>query len=175
MPLRDVLVLLVEDNPDHRELGRVLLTHSAARVAVAEDGERGLEQMRQERPDLVLCDLKMPHMDGYEFARRVRRIPNWARVRLVALTSFHDDTAYLRTWSEGFDAHLEKPITLEKLDAIAERLGISGKPVSLAAKRAGVPPRHEANQARPKPSPVDSEPRKGARTIAPTRGRSPRR
>lgn len=130
MLLRGVHVLLVEDHADHRELGRALLTHLGARVDVAEDGERGLEKMRQECPDLVLCDLVMPHMDGYTFARRVRRIAECAHVRLVALTSLHDDTAYIRTWSAGFDAHLEKPITLAKLKGIAERflLGPSAPP-----------------------------------------------
>jgi two-component system CheB/CheR fusion protein len=121
MALRGLSVLLVEDHPDHRELGRTLLTHLGARVDVAEDGERGLEQMRKKYPDLVLCDLLMPHMDGYEFARRVRRIPDCERVRLVALTCLHDDTAYLRTWCAGFDAHLEKPVTLAKLNEVAER------------------------------------------------------
>ena len=130
MHLGGVHVLLVEDDPDHRELGRVLLTHLGARVDVAEDGERALEKMRQESPDLVLCDLLMPHMDGYAFARRVRRITDCAHVRLVALTSLRDDTAYIRTWSAGFDAHLEKPITLAKLHGIAERflLGLPARP-----------------------------------------------
>jgi two-component system CheB/CheR fusion protein len=128
MHLRGVHVLLVEDNADHRELGRALLAHLGARVDVAEDGERALEKMREECPDLVLCDLLMPYMDGYAFARRVRRIADCAHVRLVALTSLHDDTAYIRTWSAGFDAHLEKPITLAKLNGIAERF-LLGPPV----------------------------------------------
>jgi CheY-like chemotaxis protein len=51
---------------------------------------------------LVLCDLVMPRMDGYEIARRARRIPECAHARLVALTALREDTAYVRSWSAGF-------------------------------------------------------------------------
>ena len=122
MPLEGVSVLVVEDHADHRDLARALLTHLGARVDVAGDGEQGLEKIRKECPDLVLCDLVMPLMDGYEVARRVRRIAECAHARLVSLTAFRDDTAYVRSSSAGFDAHLEKPITLAKLNSIADRL-----------------------------------------------------
>lgn len=134
MPLKGVSVLIVEDHVDHRELARILLTHLGARVDVAEDGQQGLEKIRKECPDLVLCDLVMPQMDGYEVARRVRSIPECAHARLVALTAFRDDPAYVRSWSAGFDAHLEKPITLAKLNAIAERF-LLGSPASRPRRR----------------------------------------
>ena len=134
MPLKGVSALIVEDHADHRELARVLLTHLGARVDVAEDGKQGLEKIRQGCPDLVLCDLVMPEMDGYEVARQVRRIPECAHARLVALTAFRDDPAYLRSWSAGFDAHLEKPITLAKLNAIAERF-LLGRPAPRPRRR----------------------------------------
>jgi two-component system CheB/CheR fusion protein len=121
MPLQGVSVLVVEDHADSRHLAHALLTHLGARVAVAEDGEQGVEKIRQECPDLVLCDLLMPHMDGYELARQVRRSPEGAHACLVSVTAFRDDTAHVRSWSAGFDAHLEKPITLAKLKEIAER------------------------------------------------------
>ena len=74
MSLEGVSVLVVEDHADHRELARALLTHLGARVDVAEDGEQGLEKIRKQCPALVLCDLVMPYMDGYEVVRRVRHI-----------------------------------------------------------------------------------------------------
>jgi CheY-like chemotaxis protein len=128
MPLKGVSVLVVEDHVDHRQLARTLLTHLGAKVDVAEDGEQGLEKICIECPDLVLCDLLMPLMGGYEFARRVRRMDRCANVRLVALTAGSDDTAYLRSWSAGFDAHLEKPITLAKLNAVAKRFVLGSPP-----------------------------------------------
>jgi CheY-like chemotaxis protein len=106
MPLRGVSVLIVEDHADHRELARALLAHLGARVDVAEDGQQGLEKIRKNRPNLVLCDLVMPEMDGYEVARRVRLIAGCAHAHLVALTALRDDPAYVRSWSAGFDAHL---------------------------------------------------------------------
>ena len=121
MSLEGVSVLVVEDHADHRELARALLTHLGARVDVAEDGQQGLQKIRKDCPNLVLCDLLMPEMDGYEVARRVRRIAKCAHARLVAVTALRDEAAYVLSWNAGFDAHLEKPLTLAKLNGIAER------------------------------------------------------
>jgi two-component system CheB/CheR fusion protein len=140
MPLQGVSVLIVEDHADSRDLAHTLLTHLGARVAVAEDGEEGVEKIRQECPDLVLCDLLMPHMDGYELARQVRRTPQCAHARLVALTALRDDTAYVRSCSAGFDAHVEKPITLEKLNEIAERFRLGRVAPRLRRRRKSRPP-----------------------------------
>jgi len=68
----------------------------------------------------------MPVMDGYDFAREVRTHSPCRHVRLVALTAILDPIVHLRTWSVGYDAHLEKPLTLEKLEDLAARL-LSGK------------------------------------------------
>ena len=61
-------------------------------------------------------------MDGYEFAREVRTHSPCRQARLVALTALRDPIAYTRTWSAGYDAHLEKPLTVEKLEHLAARL-----------------------------------------------------
>ena len=134
MSLEGVSVLVVEDHADHRELARALLTHLGARVDVAEDGQQGLEKIRKDPPNLVLCDLLMPEMDGYEVARRVRCIARCAHSRLVALTALRDETAYVRSLNAGFDAHLEKPLTLAKLNGIAERFPL-GRPASRPRRR----------------------------------------
>jgi two-component system CheB/CheR fusion protein len=134
MSLKDVSVLIVEDHADHRELARALLAHLGAKVNVAEDSQQGLEKIRKERPDLVLCDLVMPAMDGYEVARRARRIAECAHAQLVALTALRDEAAYVRSCDAGFDAHLEKPLTLAKLNGIAQRLPL-GRPASRPRRR----------------------------------------
>ena len=64
----------------------------------------------------------MPIMDGYEFAREVRTHSPCRLIRLVALTAIRDPIAYTRTWNAGYDAHLEKPLTLKKLEDLAARL-----------------------------------------------------
>ena len=123
MPLRGVSVLVVEDDRDHRELAQEMLTHLGARVTVATNGEEGVKRLIKDGcPDLILCDLRMPVMDGFEFARELRTHSPCRHVRLVALTAIRDPIAYTRTWSAGYDAHLEKPLTLEKLEDIAARL-----------------------------------------------------
>ena len=121
-PLRGVKILVVEDHPDSRELARQMLESLDALVTVATDGAEALRKIAEECPDLILCDLVMPVMDGYEMAQRVRRKPECAHVRLVALTALRDTTAWFKTWSVGYDAHLEKPLTYEKLDRIAAQV-----------------------------------------------------
>ena len=73
MPLRGLSVLVVEDDRDHRELARDMLTALGARVTVAVNGEEAVKRLIKDGcPDLILCDLRMPVMDGFEFAREVR-------------------------------------------------------------------------------------------------------
>ena len=119
MPLRDVTVLVVEDDPDSRETTGLLLQHLGARVVTVENGDRELAAVVLHQPDLVLVDLLMPEMDGFEFARRIRRDPKYRRVRLVALTGLRDEASVLKTWSIGFDGHLMKPVTVEGLDLLS--------------------------------------------------------
>ena len=127
MSLRGVSVLVVEDDRAHRELAHDMLTALGARVTLATNGEEGLARLIGDGcPDLILCDLRMPLMDGFEFAHVARRYPTSRHVRLVALTAIRDPVVHLRTWSVGYDAHLEKPLTLEKLEDLAARL-LSGK------------------------------------------------
>ena len=126
MPLQGVTILIVEDNLDSREITRRMLGQLGATVLLAENGKVGLEHLEKHRPDLILADLKMPVMDGYEFARLVKGNPDYRDVRLVALTGVPFEQGYLRTWALGFDGHIEKPVTFEKMDGLARYL--SGGP-----------------------------------------------
>src|SRR6266850_3425894 len=125
-------VLVVEDDSDHRKLARILLTDLGTRVTVAASGEEGFARLISGGcPDLILCDLRMPVMDGFEFAREVRNHPVWRHVRLIAITAMRDPVAYLHTWTAGYDAHLGKPLTTEKLEEVAARIvfGRSASPL----------------------------------------------
>src|SRR5258708_28641344 len=127
MPLRDLSVLVVEDDRAHRELVQDMLAALGGRVAVAASGEEGLALLSAGGcPDLILCDLRMPRMDGFEFAHVARKYSASRNVRLVALTAIRDADASLRTWSAEYDAHLEKPLTVEKLEDLAARLSSGG-------------------------------------------------
>src|SRR6266550_5616106 len=147
MPLRGLSVLVVEDDRDHRELARYMLTALGARVTVAANGDEGVKHLITKGcPDLILCDLRMPVMDGFEFAREIRTHSPCGHVRLVALTAIRDPIAYTRTWSAGYDAHLEKPLTLEKLEDVAARL-LSGRGLALRRKTMAAAPGAEAERS----------------------------
>ena len=122
MSLRGLDILLIEDDGGVQETMRALLEARGARVRVAPNGEAGLLALDEGCPDLILCDLVMPIVDGWEVARSVRQRPDCSHVRLIALTGLGETESYVRTWAVGFDAHLQKPLKLEELEAVAERL-----------------------------------------------------
>jgi len=122
LPFTGCTVLVIEDDPDAREVLQRLLMILGARVMAAADGGEGLERLARSHPDIVFCDLSMPIMDGFEFARRMRAEPQYRRVVLVAVTGRDRQSAFLDTWTAGFHAHLAKPITVEALTALARRL-----------------------------------------------------
>jgi two-component system CheB/CheR fusion protein len=122
MPLTGAIVLVVEDNPDDRFITRANLESLGAQVILAANGTEGLAQLDRRTPHLILCDLRMPEMDGLEFARRVRGHPRHGRARLIALTALDPWESALETWSVGFDAHLTKPVTVETLAALSRYL-----------------------------------------------------
>ena len=130
MPLNGITVLVVEDDKDGREINRRMLAQLGATVLLAENGAIALKILEDNRPDLILCDLKMPVMDGFEFGRQVRMNLKFRHTRLVALTALNDEHSYLRTWSLGFDGHLEKPVTLDKMEGLARYLSGGHRPWS---------------------------------------------
>jgi two-component system, sensor histidine kinase and response regulator len=118
MLLRQADILVVDDDPACRYIARELIGLRGARVDVAANGAEALQRVVAAPPDLVLCDLTMPVMDGLEFARQVRRHPQYEPVCLVAVTGRQDQTAYEWTWSVGFDGHIAKPLTVSVLSTL---------------------------------------------------------
>ena len=127
-PIRDALaasgprrVLVIEDNEDAAEMLRDLLASAAHEVEVAADGRAGLERARSRTPDLVLCDIGLPELDGYGVARALRADPAFARTLLVAVSGYALPDDLARSADAGFDRHLAKPVTLEQLgDVLAK-------------------------------------------------------
>lgn len=106
-------ILIIEDNAANLELLRYLLEHSGYRVRGARDGIEGVAAAQADVPDLVICDLQMPLMGGYEVLARLRQHPGCARIPIVAVTAFSmpDDERKVR--SAGFDGYFSKPIEPE--------------------------------------------------------------
>src|SRR5690606_30218144 len=112
-------VLVVDDNPDAAESLEMLLRVLGAETRVAGDGEAALAAVRDFHPSIVLLDLGMPGMDGYEVARRIRERPDeLGRPLLIALTGWGQPEDRRRTREAGFDDHPVKPVDLGVLKSL---------------------------------------------------------
>jgi two-component system cell cycle response regulator len=103
-------VLIVEDNADSLQLMSYLLRAFGHLVVTAGDGAEGLEIACREAPDLIVCDVLVPKLDGYEVARQLKAHPTLARVPLVAVTALAMDGDRDRVLAAGFDGYIAKPI-----------------------------------------------------------------
>ena len=108
-------VLLVEDNPDSRDMLQAILKLDGFQVAVAEDGQQGLDAILAETPDVALINIGLPGIDGYEVARQVRKQLSNSEVHLVALTGYGQAKDREAVFQAGFDQHLVKPVDPEDL------------------------------------------------------------
>jgi len=111
-------VLVVEDNGDAARSLELLLTLAGHRVALAAGGLEALERVRTFRPEVVLCDIGLPDLDGYEVARRLRRDPGCGGVRLVALSGYGQASDKHLAQEAGFDLHVTKPLDPDDLDRL---------------------------------------------------------
>jgi len=118
-------VLEVDDDQDVADSLAVLLQCLGAIVRVAYSGEAALAIIPEFKPDLVLMDINMPHMDGYEAARRIRDMPERKHLVLAALTSLSRDQAGKRIAAAGFDHHLAKPVSVKALDQLLGGLNVT--------------------------------------------------
>jgi CheY-like chemotaxis protein len=111
-------VLVVDDNQATVESMLVLLHLWGHEGCAAYDGPGALESVKEFQPDVVLLDLGLPLMDGFEVARRLRSQPGLEEVRLIALTGYGAEAAHERLQEAGFDLHLIKPVDPKTLEAV---------------------------------------------------------
>lgn len=115
---RAARVLVVEDNVDAAEALQMLLEVLGHRGRVVHDGLAALDAARRIRPDVMLVDIGLPGIDGYEVARRVRSAPDLRTILLVALTGYGQADDRERAMAAGFDRHLVKPVDPDGLDTL---------------------------------------------------------
>jgi two-component system cell cycle response regulator DivK len=124
-------VLLVEDNADNLALVRFLLERAGYAVIEANNGVRGLELARQEKPDLILMDLSLPEMDGWAAAQELKADQQTASIPLLALTAHTLPGDRKRALESGFDGYISKPINVpafaEEITQALQKAGQSTK------------------------------------------------
>ena len=114
-------ILIVDDYADNRELLRLMLEGAGHQVSEAADGRAGLAMAQAEMPDLILVDLSMPHLDGWEVLSRLRAQEGTRQIPCVAVTAFADGMRE-RALEKGFDAYLPKPFRRAELIETVERM-----------------------------------------------------
>ena len=115
-------ILIVEDNPQNRYLVTFLLEKHGYDLQVAEDGQQALAMLEEGTPDLILMDMQLPRIDGYEATRRIKADPRFRNIPLVALSahSMHGDRS--RAMQAGCDEFVTKPVDADGLVALLSRL-----------------------------------------------------
>lgn len=107
-------ILVIEDNPANLELMTYLLRAFGYTVLAARDGAEGIEMARRETLDLIICDVHLPVVDGYEVAHRLKKHPVFRKIPLVAVTALAMVGDREKVLSAGFDGYIGKPIMPEK-------------------------------------------------------------
>lgn len=120
-------ILVVDDNPVSRELIREALEGSKIEILEASDGKEALDRIKEEQPDLVLLDIDLPTMDGYEVLRLVRSQSRFDKVIIVALTAYAMLQDREKIVAAGFEHFISKPIDVAQLRIDVRSLLHAGK------------------------------------------------
>jgi CheY-like chemotaxis protein len=114
-PLR---IVIIEDNEDVADSLKDLLEDTGHHVWSAQTGSDGVSLVEEVRPNVVLCDLGLPHMGGLEVCQRIRALPAPIQPIIIAVTGWGREEDQRRTREAGFDHHLVKPVAVESLDQV---------------------------------------------------------
>ena len=101
--------LVIEDQEDNRQIVRDLVTASGYELIEATSGEDGLEAAARERPDLILMDIQLPGIDGYEVTRRIKADPKLSKIPIIAVTSYALSGDDKKAFAAGCDGYVTKP------------------------------------------------------------------
>jgi len=120
-------VLLVEDNEDNRTVYRTILEHFGYRVTEARNGEDGVRMAREEHPDLILMDISIPLIDGWEATRMLKSDAATSHIPIIALTAHALATDRAKATEVGCDGYLAKPCEPRRVVAEVERFIGAGR------------------------------------------------
>jgi CheY-like chemotaxis protein len=122
VPANSLRILLIDDQKDVAELTSMELQALGHIVFTAADGQSGLETAIREVPDVIISDLKMPRMDGYELIQNLRGVSTLVSVPVIALTGFGMKRDIEAALAAGYDACLNKPVEIDQLSAVIQKL-----------------------------------------------------
>ena len=125
--MSDVSILLVDDFEDGLDLYQEYLTYRGYRVVVARNGEEAIAQARAHRPDLIMMDISMPVMTGFDAVRILRADPSFAHVPIIALTAHAMEDERVDALAGGFDELIAKPCLPDQLVLAVERILASAR------------------------------------------------
>ena len=108
-------ILIVEDHEENRRILRLLLESASYEVIEATTGEEGVTMAEQARPDLILMDIQLPGVDGYEATRRIKANPDLQKIPLFVVTSYALSGDDVKAFEAGCDAYMTKPVNLRQL------------------------------------------------------------
>jgi len=108
-------ILVIEDHEDNRRILRYLLTSAGYEVFEAITGEEGVASAEAQRPDLILMDIQLPGLDGYEATRRIKANPDLRRIPIIVVTSYALSGDDVKALAAGCDAYVTKPFNPRQL------------------------------------------------------------
>jgi DNA-binding response OmpR family regulator len=116
-PMQNSKLLVIDDDPALCQLLKAVFSRVGVTIVAAHDGHQGVSMVQEERPDLVILDIRMPHLNGWETCRQIRSISN---VPIIILTALHSEGDIIRGLEAGADDFLSKPFSPSILIAHAQ-------------------------------------------------------
>ncbi len=107
-------ILVIEDNEQNRYLVNFILEKNGYQVVIARDGLEGINKAKKEKPDLILADIRLPKLDGYELTRRIKADKSLADIPIIALTAYAMKEDKEKALRAGCNAYISKPIIPEE-------------------------------------------------------------
>lgn len=116
------MIIVIDDNKDLASVTCELLNVMGYRATVALSGEEGIAKAKKQKPKIILCDIGMKGMDGYEVAKRIRADCQLKDVYLIAISGYYSPIDIDRSIEAGFDKHLPKPVDFNHLQEIMDKV-----------------------------------------------------
>ena len=108
-------ILVVEDQEDNRQILRDLLSSTDYEIVEAENGQEAIDAVAKQKPDLILMDIQLPVMDGYEATRRIKANPDWKSIPIIVVTSYALSGDAEKARAAGCDDYVTKPYSPRQL------------------------------------------------------------